>query len=624
MDRSKSQSAAPPSPLKLPSSNTPANDQPVSSKTQPGPAGGLAGPSRLTSAEAAGRRESEAGEGGSQASSSHSQKERPLAPDRSLSEKTVPEEEVDQLDEVAPAADTTQELDVKDNTSPTLGDLQQQSEMVLARKLSSYARSTNSMYSSYGYHARGYISFCRSVAIPPWPTTDATRALYLHGAVSPTQTTSSRSILASALKALSTCLVPMWTDVPGYREMAAWPGADEATWEWRRLTPQVGDGRMPPRPATIRTSPKPAGGDRDHNASDADYLSESLSPYDEDAENVDRRDAARRASDLFTKADQLPRTVPQLPCPGMPQVGDTFASQSALYKAVFKAVVVSYGCNVTMVSRQICIFVHSHGPEPKILEDPSWRPNVRNQDALAALDELSRAPRQTSAVAAKPSSSKRSATESQAPPSKRSKSDHAELPLSPGDVPSPHIQQHVSLSARPVSATPPVAALSRPPPSRASSAVAAPASIPPTSPSNRPASANTIALRVSPVLIIKPDPDAPPPPSSASSTSPSKALVPPLRRSLSSRRATVSDPAAFLSDMSAFLSSIDASLLPLAQPFLDAGITSARSLAYLALLEPDLRMALYEEIQDMEGVDVTDEQVALLEQALDSLGAEEA
>lgn len=101
--------------------------------------------------------------------------------------------------------------------------------------------------------------------------------------------------------------------------------------------------------------------------------------------------------------------------------------------------------------------------------------------------------------------------------------------------------------------------------------------------------------------------------------SPSKPLNAPLRRSLSTRRSLVPDPAAFLPDLTAFLASMDPSLIPLAQPFLAAGISSLRFLASFSLLEPDSRMALYEEMQESAGVEVTDEQVALLEQALDEL-----
>ncbi|GAA6012458.1 hypothetical protein JCM10207_007094 [Rhodosporidiobolus poonsookiae] len=120
--------------------------------------------------------------------------------------------------------------------------------------------------------------------------------------------------------------------------------------------------------------------------------------------------------------------VEQLDFPGLPQIGDTFPSATAAYCAFVRATVPVYGVGIQLHSsyaaysnircnryrlrngkenctdcRFGCSFsldkttglwrinsrdyhaVHSHGPNPRIVADPLWRPAVRNVDARRAL-----------------------------------------------------------------------------------------------------------------------------------------------------------------------------------------------------------------------------------------------
>ncbi|GAA5913651.1 hypothetical protein JCM6882_008709 [Rhodosporidiobolus microsporus] len=455
-------------------------------------------------------------------------------------------------------------------------DLQQRAYTLLAGKLSSYSRTSGSQYSSYGYYLRGYASFCRSVSVPPWPMFDALCALYLQVAVPSTQKASTRATQGAALRTMSRWFSLPWANVPGYQEMADWPGGQTAAHEWQKLAPTSVSN---PRPSTDLFA-----GNEGRRTPDSDYQSQNG-----DADQLDA-----------PQGSQKPK---RSPCPGVPRVGDTFSSPTHLYKVIIKALIPVKDNTVLSSS----IFVHSHGVDRRLAADPGWRPWMRNKDALEALAELSR---ETAQGDPPPATQTAPSVKRAAEPPEPCSPKRPRLAAEPAPSPS-------SLDFLP---PPAPAAPSKPHADEALSATRPPLSAPP----GPPAPANAACATASPPSpAVKPDPDAPLSAHRDSSPFPAKPLIP-FRRSLSSRRSLTTDPSLFLPDLTSFLAAADPSLISLAQPLLDAGVASSRYLALLALLEPDSRMAMYEEMEGSAGVELEDEQIALLEQALDELRVEEA
>ncbi|GAA5910356.1 hypothetical protein JCM6882_003260 [Rhodosporidiobolus microsporus] len=488
--------------------------------------------------------------------------------------------------------------------------LQQRFHPLLAAKLSSFRRNASGV-SMYGAQLRSYASFCRSVSIPPWPMTDILCALYLFGAVSGTRRATSRRAPVTALCSMTRWFEPLSHVVPGYQGMADWPGGKAAIEEWQKLAPEEEDVAASKRSSHSRSA-------KDRQATpDSDDCSQSEDEGEPDAAQA--RPLVKR-----TPASK----VHQLPCPGMPQIGDTFASSTHLFKAVIKALVPVYGVSAGNVNGQSIrgnrykekqggcpfrvnfssqntvtsssVFIHSHGSEPTLAVDPNWRPYLRNKDAIEALDELARerAPKTKPKATSK---GKRSAPRAKPSSRKRPR-------VIPGsDSSSPEIRPQAALAAPSPSNAPPADAVVLCHRYRAP----VPASAAP------PPSASP------PPVAIKPDPDIPAPSCRRDSSPPHNKPLAALPRAVPSHQSLTTDPSLFLPDLTAFLAAADPSLTLLAQPLLDAGVASSRYLALFALLEPDSRMAMYEEMQDSTGVELDIEQIARLEQALDKLRVQE-
>ncbi|GAA6034284.1 hypothetical protein JCM8097_003824 [Rhodosporidiobolus ruineniae] len=177
-------------------------------------------------------------------------------------------------------------------------------------------------------------------------------------------------------------------------------------------------GPMPPLEEPLSAGDDAGSGSDSRNQRDASS--------DEEAEKGKKLRRSRRAVQFVTIPAQQAQQAPPL-VPGLPLPGDRFSSFKAFYQAAMGALVPIYGCGVLQTALQSdrgalkcqysvktgssfsypCRFrlraqldpatdefvvvgaksqyAHSHGPVPQILQNPSWRPNVLNNDARSAL-----------------------------------------------------------------------------------------------------------------------------------------------------------------------------------------------------------------------------------------------
>ncbi|GAA6054195.1 hypothetical protein JCM3770_002827 [Rhodotorula araucariae] len=155
---------------------------------------------------------------------------------------------------------------------------------------------------------------------------------------------------------------------------------------------------------------------------EADSLSSADSEFAGDTECRPNEDGREEESAVVRNAEGLV-AIEQLPIPNMPKPTDSYAAMEDLYSALFKAIVPVYGIGLTRYGStlrcnradkmhrtadgRVCKYmirarrdpatnrlsvdyensalVHSHGPDPRILADPAWRPYVRNPEARVAL-----------------------------------------------------------------------------------------------------------------------------------------------------------------------------------------------------------------------------------------------
>ncbi|GAA5996428.1 uncharacterized protein JCM10292_007601 [Rhodotorula paludigena] len=409
----------------------------------------------------------------------------------------------------------------------------------------------------YKYKVRDYASFCRSLDLPPWPMTAAVIALFLHAAHPDTLATSTRQTYQNKIDIVRRVCSDVWAGVPGCCELNAWPGAQQAIHEWKTAKPALSTGDSTGQSAR-GTSPEeqlPA-------TSDEEWL--------EDPDDGDEQDLAKYAFECR-------KTVWQYPTPGIPATGQLFDRLSDLYRATAVAVVPVLGIGIQLRKRGVrcnrhnegcpfritaepaggtkvrvtakTIYEHNHDRNPKIAEDPSWRPFVRNKVAREAIEEHDQA------HARRTSNSSR----------KRAKS--------PVQAPSPKKQaRRLSNESRATAASPALSSTKK----LAEAAV----------------STEEVQDDVTPLTTHPTPPARPPTPINAAAPSPPPAAS--IRPNIS--QLLVPDGSTFRPSLRAFLVRVDPSLSAFADPLIAAGIISPRHLALFLQLEPSSRLALYEDL----------------------------
>ncbi|BGP46179.1 hypothetical protein JCM10450v2_002019 [Rhodotorula kratochvilovae] len=472
-------------------------------------------------------------------------------------------------------------------------ELQRKSQELIAAQLATYAQSGSSHYSTQGYRVGHYVSFCHSVLVPAWPLTPPLLALFLH-ALDPTAryAQSTRSVILGIMAVCTKVCRDLWSALPGYEELLAWPGAEEAIAEWKK---QPSTGPTAQSKERTRKAPKAS------LAVDDDGAPESVDVSGDEHDGEPSAGSARYDK-LVDYARDCAVQIWQYPTPGIPAYAQTFASYQAAYEAVAAAVIPIYGIGVVSTNpswircnkrlsgcpfrihleklpdeqvrvTDFSIYEHNHDRNPKIVEDPSWRPYIRNAAAREAVQKRDEKCVRTTLN----SSKKRSGSPAAASPSP--KKQLRRLPSVAKSDKSPS----TSTSKLPE-------ASEAPPRARSSGS----------------------STRKSPFKAAVPAP-------AAATPAPAPAPHPARHVRFSSAFASPApDPAAFLPDLTAFLTALDPSLAPLAAPLHQAGIASVRDLRVFAQLEPDSRAALYEDVQlgggDAAMLDV--EQIDRLEEAL--------
>ncbi|GAA6034215.1 hypothetical protein JCM8097_003784 [Rhodosporidiobolus ruineniae] len=291
-------------------------------------------------------------------------------------------------------------------------DLQQRSYDTVACNLTSYKRASFA-FSNPGYTLRQYASFCRSVGIPPWPLSSATIALFGIAATSRTMADGSRGVLFSQLKRHFAALEQIWSSQAAYSRLVSFPGASEAFQEWLHRDKLLGQTLPGPTSSPFEALAPPANHeelDEQEGHDDGDYSAAGTPEPDATADFVMRRSRSQMVAD----AHDVAWRVQQLSCPGLPQVGDAFSSAIDFYKNSVKAVLPVYGiglqhrgenrlrCNrakeqcpfeikrdsQTGKVKAESIFIHNHGPDPRLISIPGWLPTVKNKYAVEAMEEL--------------------------------------------------------------------------------------------------------------------------------------------------------------------------------------------------------------------------------------------
>ncbi|GAA6034228.1 hypothetical protein JCM8097_003794 [Rhodosporidiobolus ruineniae] len=316
-------------------------------------------------------------------------------------------------------------------------ELQRDSYKTVAAYVYRACKGPSGRYSQQALDLRDYVSFCRTVDVPAWPVTNAMAVLFYTAAGT---SASSRALVDEHVrKGPLRMLWSVWRWRQGYHTLASWPGAGKGCLEWvidGARGPPVFVDKAPSTPPEAPTPPRrllsrkarssqPVFGEIivDGDTSDGSRYEES-----EDSDQpvvVKTRRLSRRRAIPDSDDDELveldgtgwededeDEDVEQLPCPLLPDIGDSFPDVSSLYKRVIQAVVPVYGIGVHLVYHRTLrcnrrgtgcrfginwvdgevaessCFEHNHGADERILEDPAWRPVLKNEEATAALAEL--------------------------------------------------------------------------------------------------------------------------------------------------------------------------------------------------------------------------------------------
>ncbi|GAA6012468.1 hypothetical protein JCM10207_007098 [Rhodosporidiobolus poonsookiae] len=265
---------------------------------------------------------------------------------------------------------------------------------------------------------RRYQLFCQSVEVPVFPVTAAIVALALFQRCSE-QNGCYRTYKQDVLR-VGAVADKVWEHEPGFRLLSGWPGASVALDVFmeerkhligskrhvkKRARPPQSSARLEPDKAdsSSATSTDSEQSDAGSDSSDAGIAT--------DGEETQGRD--------WDSIEQELKNVTTLPQPG-----DTFSSFNTLYLAFAKILIPSMGISVTICNSadadgvlqcnrsnpsryssrcpftiladhdpstglwrvsSSSVFKHNHGPAQRLLNDPTWRPTVRNVDARRIL-----------------------------------------------------------------------------------------------------------------------------------------------------------------------------------------------------------------------------------------------
>ncbi|GAA5971658.1 hypothetical protein JCM11641_000678 [Rhodosporidiobolus odoratus] len=255
---------------------------------------------------------------------------------------------------------------------------------------------------------RAYARFCNSVNIPSFPISAASAALCMFTKCS--HKDGQYTTFASELEKIRRVISPVWEAEAAYRRLQEGEGEAMSTLKdfigerdgivirgaGKQKKPDV-----PPRKRKLPSLP----------------VSSSEESYRGDA-TPEVEDVPRKRS----KAEEVVQVV-QVPCPGFPTTRHGFATLDDFYAAAVAAVVPVYGTGLHLAKKYAastkvltcnrgrnnhadeCPFYltvhqdangtwrlgeggrpnHSHGPDPRILRDPKWRPVIRSEVARKVL-----------------------------------------------------------------------------------------------------------------------------------------------------------------------------------------------------------------------------------------------
>ncbi|BGP06174.1 hypothetical protein JCM10049v2_001993 [Rhodotorula toruloides] len=515
------------------------------------------------------------------------------------------------------------------------------SRKIIAKHMETYTHGTGGR-AAYASRVRDYESFCRSVDVPPWPLSTVMIALFCIATAPDGFALSTASNIVIALRNSTRNCVDDWQALPGYSELASWPRADQALTEWKNLLNPIPDEEDSPLETPQGMSPaasEPAYNvEEDHQEEEEEDLADQ---DDEDGADLDedemsdaeakgkpgrsgkRRRTARRLFDAVEMKKFVLECTKKYPLPDMPDMprpGQLFANLQALLKATAASLVPKMGVTPVLAVRSIacsrrkygCPFrlstvtrndgklvvkanatiAHNHGPDSRLLADPNWRPAMRNDAVAAAVAKHDK-------LMATKKGKKRLSDSSELPAAKHPRRES-------GTVKSDAAKREIATKNAPVEQDEPAG----PEPSTLAKD-ASPLPAPSDAPRNaeeakQPQSGDhDLDIERSRVgetgssAIKASSPSTEPKPTDmtvvkAASSTPAPQL--PSQPSLP----LTNSPAAgssYRPPLEAFLVALHPSLAPLTDPLLAAGITSNRSLALFAGMEPSSRHALYEDLR---------------------------
>ncbi|GAA6034253.1 hypothetical protein JCM8097_003808 [Rhodosporidiobolus ruineniae] len=525
-------------------------------------------------------------------------------------------------------------------------------------ELDSHVSTLGASASVFSNHFHRYRKFCDAIDVPAYPISTALIALTIFARCSGQN--ANYSTWRYNLARLKNLTDEIWEPDATYRELRIWPGAESALVEFMDERKGVMAKSDPVATTSAHAAQQAAEEDEPEAVSDdeapesnKDDLSVHGSDLDLDSEGEGEAESSVESSVDDEEIEVLDLRYETSEGGRSSRGGGTSASSSrptvsfststvyptmrAMYLALVVAMIPAYGLSVSLMSNSSMIcnrqhphyahrpggtcpytiyatqrddgwvvdlersrMKHNHGPDPRIVKDPAWRPVVRNAAARAALGMSPLAGSSSNMTKSKAAKGKGKEKESKPPKAKKERTQeqierdrasmaharqakvekrerqkeremsgtvsfslsfspvHIDLDLAASQNPPPEKKPRLSSS----SATPgpssfsafaaPHPAFEPHPPYPYSYPAAGPPSYPPPPPQAYP-------FRPSPAppAIIPHVPRPPPPPSSLS-----------------------------LTHLSAFLHSLHPSLAPLAASFLATGLDSVDALASLALLEP--------------------------------------
>ncbi|BGP22944.1 smooth muscle caldesmon [Rhodotorula toruloides] len=511
-------------------------------------------------------------------------------------------------------------------------EIQLTSRKVIAQHMATYTHSTGGR-AVYAYRIRDYESFCRSVDVPPWPLSTVMIALFCLATAPRGFALSTSNNIVTALRNSTRDCVKYWQELPGFSDLSSWPKADQALMEWKNMLNPIPDEEEEsavdtPRggfPSAAEAAFEVEEGDEDE---DEEEEEDGADEEDEDGADLDEETDADTKGRPAESGKKVRRSAPEmkkfaLDCtkkyplpdmPGMPHPGQSFANLQALLKAVAVALVPTLGVTPALTNRIIAckrrkngcpfristvkradgkvvvkgnsVYAHNHGPDQRLVADPSWRPQMRNDGVAAAVAKHDK-------LAANKKGKKRLSDSSELPVAKHPRRESE-------TVKSDFSKRKITVKAAPATQDEPADPVSSTSAKDASSPPA-PLDAPRTEVESIQAQHdyenmefdNSSAGEMGRTAVKAASPAAEPAHALVKADSSTPAAQLPSRPSLPPGHSPAA-PSSFRPDLEAFLFAVHPSLAPLTDPLVAAGITSHRLLALFAGMERSSRHSLYE------------------------------